>query len=133
MIVDAHVHLFPTSVLANRRGYLGRDEWFRRLYEPDRARLATTEDLLRSMDAAEVERSVVAGFPWASQELCEDHNACYRELDDERLVRLCTVQPRAGRRAVDELRRCLDVGFAGLGEMNAVSYTHLTLPTILRV
>ena len=60
----------------------------------------------------------MAGFPWASQELCEEHNACYLELDGERLVRLCTVQPLAGRRAVDELRRCLDAGFAGLGEMN---------------
>jgi predicted TIM-barrel fold metal-dependent hydrolase len=117
MIVDAHVHLFPPEVLGDRAAYLERDGWFRQLYSSERARLASTADLLRSMDAAGVERSVVAAFPWRDQSLCEAHNAYYRDLTNERLVRLCTVQPQSPR-AVDELRRCLDAGFAGLGEMN---------------
>ena len=119
MIVDAHVHLFPPSMVAGRAAYLERDAWFRQLYEPARARLASAGDLLRSMDQAGVDRSVVAAFPWRDQALCEEHNGYFGSLlSSERMALLCTVQPRAGRRAVDELRRCLDAGFAGLGEMN---------------
>src|SRR5581483_4950517 len=71
------------------------------------------------MDEAGVDRSVVAAFPWRDQDLCEAHNGYFRTLaGEERLRLLCTVQPRAGQAALDELRRCLDVGFAGLGEMN---------------
>jgi uncharacterized protein len=119
MIVDAHVHLFPPAVLAERAAFLERDAWFRQLYTPARARLAGGADLLRSMDQAGIDASVVAAFPWADQGLCEEHNAYHRQLaGSDRLAVLCTVQPRAGGRAVDELRRCLDAGFAGLGEMN---------------
>ncbi|HEU0167647.1 MAG TPA: amidohydrolase family protein, partial [Chloroflexota bacterium] len=118
MIVDAHVHLFPPGMVADRRPYLARDRWAHELYSSERARLATLDDLLHSMDAAGVDRSVVAAFPWADQALCEEHNAHYRTLADARVVRLCTVQPAAGAAARDELRRCLDSGFGGLGEMN---------------
>jgi uncharacterized protein len=118
VIVDAHVHLFTPAVLADRGAYLARDEWFRDLYTHERARLASPEDLLRGMDEAGVDRAVVAAFPWRDQALCEEHNAYYRQLTSDRLAFLCTVQPRAGQRAADELRRCLDAGFAGLGEMN---------------
>jgi predicted TIM-barrel fold metal-dependent hydrolase len=119
VIVDAHVHLFPPAVIADRARYLARDAWFRQLYQPERARIASAEDLLRGMDEAGVERSVVAAFPWREQRLCEEHNAYHRQLiGSDRLSLLCTVQPRAGQQAVDELRRCLDAGFAGLGEMN---------------
>lgn len=119
VIVDAHVHLFPPAVVADRASYVRRDSWFRELYEPPRARLASADDLLRSMDESGVDHSVVAAFPWRDQGLCEEHNAYYRGLlSGGRLALLCSVQPRAGRRAVDELRRCLDVGFAGLGEVN---------------
>lgn len=119
VIVDAHVHLFPPPVLADRAGYVARDAWFRQLYEHARARLAGPDELLRAMDEAGVDRAVVAAFPWRDQELCEEHNAYFRGLaGEERLTLLCTVQPAAGDRAVDELRRCLDAGFAGLGEMN---------------
>ena len=119
MIVDAHVHLFQPAVLDNREVFLERDAWFRQLYTPARASLAGSDDLLRSMDQAGVDASVVAAFPWADQGLCEEHNAYHRQLaGNERLAVLCTVQPRAGQRAVEELKRCLDAGFAGLGEMN---------------
>ncbi|MBV8086478.1 MAG: amidohydrolase family protein [Chloroflexi bacterium] len=118
MIVDAHVHLFPPAMVADRKPYLERDRWCHELYSSERARLASLGDLLRSMDAAGVDVSIAAAFPWADQELCDEHNAHYRTLADARIVRLCTVQPAAGQAALDELRRCLDAGFGGLGEMN---------------
>ncbi|MDE3078365.1 MAG: amidohydrolase [Chloroflexota bacterium] len=119
-IVDAHVHLFPPEVAASRGSYLARDRWFAELYSNPKARTAVADELLASMDANGIERSIVAAFPWADEELCEQHNAYYRSLGHrDRLTFLCTVQPRAGIRALDELRRCLDDGFAGMGEMNA--------------
>lgn len=123
MIVDSHVHLFPPACSENRATYCIRDEWFRQLYEPLKSRIASADELLRSMDAAGVDESVIAGFPWREQSLCEGHNGYYREqlAGSTRLRLLCTVQPAAGQRAVDELKRCLDAGFAGLGEMNVDS------------
>jgi len=118
VIVDAHVHLFPPRIAAARADYLERDAWFRRLYSRPRTRIGSVEELLSSMDSSGIERSVVAGFPWASQELCELHNTFSAQLPRDRLIVLCTVQPRAGQRAMDELARCLDAGFAGLGELN---------------
>ena len=118
LAIDAHVHAFPPDIVAGRGAYLERDRWFHELYSNERARLATADDVLRNMDTAGIERSVLAAFPWADQALCEAHNAYFRTLADQRLTRLCTVQPAAGQRAVDELCRCLDAGFAGLGEMN---------------
>jgi hypothetical protein len=66
MVVDAHVHVFPDDVGRDRAGWLVRDGWFRALYQNPKARLATVEDLIASMDAASV-----------------DHY-CDRQDDDER-------------------------------------------------
>ena len=118
MLIDAHVHLYPEEVLAERARYIADDAWFRVLYEPANRRLSSPDELLASMTETGIEQSVVASFPWASQDLCEAHNRCFGRLVDPRLSRLCMVQPRAGARAADELRRCLDAGFVGLGEIN---------------
>ena len=64
MIIDAHTHLFPEAVQKNRSFFCRRDDGFRIIYENERARLASLEDLLRTMDRDGVEQSVICGFPW---------------------------------------------------------------------
>lgn len=122
MIVDFHVHIFSPHIKADRTPYLERDAGFRSLYETPKARIATAEDLLDSMDRAGIDVSVLQGFAWASQELCREHNDYLLEAASrypDRLVPLCTVQPLAGASALAELQRCTGapVPARGLGEM----------------
>lgn len=120
-VVDAHVHAFPDEVVARRDDLVGRDHWFGHLYAPPSARLTTALDLLASMDAAGVERSVVCGFPWSDPGLCRLNNdwmAAEAEASGGRLAWLGIVVPhRSG--AAGEAERCFALGASGIGELNA--------------
>jgi hypothetical protein len=121
LIIDFHVHVFPPQVIENRSHYLETEPFFKELYHNAKARLATAEEVLASMDQAGIELSVLLNFGWSSQELCRQTNdyilaAAARYPD--RLVPFCTVQPRSGLAAVDEIRRCARAGAKGLGELN---------------
>jgi predicted TIM-barrel fold metal-dependent hydrolase len=74
MIVDFHTHIFPPDLIARRDELLRRDVTFGNLYASPRARLATADDLLSSMDAAGVDVSVALGFAWQSADLCRRHS-----------------------------------------------------------
>jgi predicted TIM-barrel fold metal-dependent hydrolase len=120
MIIDAHTHLFPEEVQKNRSSFCRRDEGFRMLYENERARLASLEDLLRSMDRDEVEKSVICGFPWKDPVLCREGNDfllhCGRRYPD-RLIPFACPPLRSSRLAERELERCLSLGMGGIGEL----------------
>jgi predicted TIM-barrel fold metal-dependent hydrolase len=72
------------------------------------------------MDRAGVETCVMLGWYWERQETCELQNRWYAEWAARhagRLVGFASVQPRAGRGAVDALERALDSGLRGVGEV----------------
>ncbi len=119
MIVDDHAHVFPPEVRDNRDEYLQRDAGFRELYADARARIATADELLASMEAAGVDRSVACGFGWGDAELCRRHSDYLMETSAKsggRLIPFCIVQPSDdGTR--DELKRCAARGARGLGEL----------------
>ena len=75
MIVDIHTHIFPAAMIERRAELASIEASFAELYADPRARMATAEDLLRSMDAATVDASVAAGFWWSSSALAEEHTA----------------------------------------------------------
>jgi predicted TIM-barrel fold metal-dependent hydrolase len=120
MIIDVHTHIFSPEICDHREPYLSRDAWFGTLYADPRARMATAEDLIAVMEVDGVDRAVVGGFAWADQGLCRDHNDylldCIARYPD-RLIGIAAVQPRAGAAAAEELRRCLEGGLRGLGEL----------------
>ncbi|MPZ22208.1 MAG: amidohydrolase family protein [Dehalococcoidia bacterium] len=120
VIVDFHTHIFPPAVVRARDRFLARDEGFKELYSNPRARLATAEDLLRSMDDSEVDISVVQGFGWSSHDLCRAHNDYLLEAaarSNGRLLAFCTLQPLAREAALGEAERVAAAGAAGLGEL----------------
>ena len=120
MIVDFHVHVFPPQIKADRSSYLERDAVFRSLYSNPKAKVATADDLLVSMDAAGVDVSVMQGFGWATDALCIEHNDYLLEAaarHPDRLIPFCTVQPRSGPAAAEEARRAVAGGARGLGEL----------------
>ncbi len=119
MIIDSHTHVFPPEVRDQRDDYLARDPAFRELYGNPKAGIATTEELLESMDAAGIDRSVACGFAWSDVELCRRHNDYLLEAAAKsggRLMAFCTVQP-SDQGARDELKRCAAAGARGLGEL----------------
>lgn len=104
---------------SSRAVYLERDAWFATLYDDPKHRLASAEDVIASMDAAGVDRTVVFGFPWRDGGLCREHNDyiidAVRRYPD-RLVGFACVQPLDAKDA-QELERCIQAGLRGLGEL----------------
>ena len=122
MIIDAHTHLFSPDVVADRARYTQRDSFFDALYHNPKAHIVGAVELIAAMDAAGVDQAVVAGWPWQSNDICIEQNTWLRQVARQypnRLSALCTVQPNAGDAAIRELRRCIEDGMAGVGELNA--------------
>jgi uncharacterized protein len=120
MIIDFHTHVFPPEVIARRDEFCARDAWLGELYGNPRARMATVEDLLASMQADGVDVSVVFPFGWSDQGLAEECNSYLIQAmrhHPGRVIGLAAVQPLAGAQAVAELERCAQAGMPGFGEL----------------
>lgn len=120
MIIDFHTHIFPPRIRENRAYYSGQDPCFDLLYSDPKAKLATAEELIASMDKAGVDISVVLDIGWTSHELCCETNDYIMEAIARypgRLVGFCAVQPLSGEKAVAEIERCVRGRVRGIGEM----------------
>ncbi len=120
MIIDAHTHIMSPEVASAKASYLDRDGWFDECYRDPKARFASAESLLASMDVAGIERSVITGFAFADPGLCAASNDylidTVRRIPD-RFIGLAAVQPKDGQAAVYELERCVQAGLSGVGEL----------------
>jgi predicted TIM-barrel fold metal-dependent hydrolase len=124
VIIDFHTHIFPLQVRDGREDYLRRDPTFAEMYGSPRAKIATAEELLRSMDEAGVDVAVALGFAWRDQQDCVRHNDYLLEAaanSGGRIVPFCTVNPSAGEAAAREVERCAAAGARGLGELRPES------------
>lgn len=119
--IDAHVHLFPPDFITRRAELLGADPWFGEAYASPKAKMATAEELIASMDAAGVARSIAVCWPWRDPELCRIHNDyladCARRFPD-RIAWMAGVVPQHAT-AVPEVRRAVSMGCCAIGELNA--------------
>ena len=119
MIIDAHVHVLPLALRERRSEIARRDPWFAACHDGQRA-IATVEELLFAMDASGVDRAVCFGWPFADAALCaesNDHLADAMKRHPDRIIGFGCISP-AGRGATDELRRCVELGLRGVGELN---------------
>ncbi len=120
-IIDAHTHAFSPDVIARRERYLARDDWFGQLYANPAAKLASPEDILLSMDAVGIERSVLCGFPWADAGICREQSAWLADVCQDNPARFsftATVVPQSPE-AADDVARARSLGAVGIGELNA--------------
>ncbi len=126
-VIDCHTHAYPEALAADPAGWArarGEAHWSALVAPPDgRASLqgwVTPKRMLADMDAAGVERAVLLGWYWEHQDTCAWHNAwladCVREAPD-RFVAFASVQPRDGERALEDLKRAVDAGLTGVGEV----------------
>ncbi|HEY7093405.1 MAG TPA: amidohydrolase family protein [Ktedonobacterales bacterium] len=120
MVIDFHTHVFPPEVIARRADYAERDAWFGELYSNPKAKMATVDDLLASMEADGVDVSVACAFGWRDQGLIEECDSYLLEAikaHRDRIVGLAGAQPLAAARAVREIERCAQGGMRGVGEL----------------
>jgi hypothetical protein len=119
VIIDFHTHIFSDEMRGSRSDYLEQDSWFATLYADPKHRLASAEDVVASMEAAGVDRTVIMGFPWHKGSTCREHNDyiidAVRRFPDK-LIGFACIQPLDARDA-QELDRCLSAGLMGLGEL----------------
>jgi len=124
--IDAHIHMYPPEAAADAAG------WGRRMGEPGWTACvapsgkpsiqgwADVPRLLADMDRAGIEKCVMLGWYWERQETCDLQNTAYagwiRDHPD-RLLAFAAVQPADGQLALDGLKRALDAGLCGVGEL----------------
>lgn len=119
MIIDFHTHVVPPAIKERREEYL-RDACFSSLYSQPKAKLATAEELIASMDEQGISKSVILNLGWTTHELCVETNDYILEAITrypERLIGFCAVQPLAGDEAFKEVERCAKNGAKGIGEI----------------
>jgi len=98
MIIDFHTHVFPPQIKKNRSKYIDSDPCFAFLYSKKDAKIATADELIASMDKAEVDISVIVNTGWITHELCVETNDYILESIaryPKRLVGFCAVQPNS--------------------------------------
>ena len=140
-IIDAHVHLYPPEVNRDPAAWAlanGETHWAtlctrkRKDGSPVQG-FPALDDLLRDMDAADIEKAVLLGWYWENQATCVAQNKFYAECmkaHPSRIAAFATVNSAAGQAALDEVRRAKDVGLIGLGELSPHSqHVALTNPT----
>jgi predicted TIM-barrel fold metal-dependent hydrolase len=128
-LIDAHVHLYPPEVNRDPTGWAatrGEAHWAtlctRRRKDGNPVQLFPSVDgLLRDMDAAGVERSILLGWYWEKPESCALQNKFYAECvraHPDRFSAFATVHPAVGVAALEEVRRAHGEGLIGLGELS---------------
>jgi len=120
MIIDFHTHVFPPQIKKKRSQYIELDPCFAILYSDPKAKMATAEELIASMDEAGVDISVILNYGWTTHDLCLETNDYIMESVaryPQRLVGFCAVQPQSPEAAIAEIERCAKAGIKGVGEL----------------
>jgi len=120
MIIDFHTHVFSPRIKANRSQYADNDPAFALIYADKKARIATADELIESMDRDGVDISVIVNYGWTTHELCVETNDYIMESIaryPKRLIGFCTVQPLSYEACIAEIERCAKGGIRGVGEL----------------
>lgn len=127
--IDAHVHLYPPEVNRDPAGWAtakGESHWAKlctRVRKDGRSvqGFPSVDELLREMDAAQIEKAVLLGWYWEKHETCAEQNRFYAgcvRAHPDRLAALAAVYPAAEAAAREEAHRAREEGFRGLGELS---------------
>ncbi len=120
MIIDFHTHVVPPQLKKDHNKYIDADPCFAILYSDPKAKLATADELIASMDKEGIDKSVIVNVGWMTHDLCIETNDYILESIaryPDRLIGFCTVQPNSYEAALDEIERCARAGIKGVGEM----------------
>jgi predicted TIM-barrel fold metal-dependent hydrolase len=122
LIIDAHTHMFPSSVRDKPGSVEDEEAAFKIMFGHGRSRMSDPETMLDDMEAAGVDMAVLCPFPWTTMRRCAENNDYILEVAatyPNRLMAFAVTNPGHGRHALREARRCLEAGARGLGELHA--------------
>jgi len=122
LIIDVHTHLFPPRAREKPASVGEEEAVFRLLFASGAQRMVSPQEMLSEMDAEGVDAAVLCPFPWTTLRACAENNDYILEVSSAfpgRFIPFAVTNPRWGRRAVEEARRCLRAGARGIGELHA--------------
>ena len=111
----------PPEFSAERRRYRSLDATLRELFTDDKSGMATGDQLVQQMDKSGVDVSVAAGYGWTDIGVARTSNDYILDAAGKypaRIVQFCSVNPLWGQPAVEEVRRCVEAGARGIGELH---------------
>ncbi len=124
MIIDAHCHIWEKDMIrGGMRKLMESVAVELRVRDPRNLWDGSAERLIRNMDEAGIDRTVI--LPLDSEFQCGSDGFTFRDFNNlagryarqhpDRIIPFAGVDPRRGKAAVDELRRCVEeMGFRGL-------------------
>ena len=126
MRIDAHIHYMPPSLRARLAEFTQQEPYWGLLLSFDETGKsiqgwASAERMIDDMEQAGLDRVVLQGeYPQRHETGVERNSRVLAVVNrwPERVMAFAAIQPKAGQAALDELRRCLDGGLCGVGELN---------------
>ena len=126
MRIDSHIHFPPPSMAENLAAFSEQEPYWGLLLTPDPVNhtvqgWATPERMIDDMDKAGIDKVVLLGVYRHTTESCQDTNNDTLDIIrrwPDRVIGFAVVQPTPVESALDELKRCLDGGMQGVGELN---------------
>jgi uncharacterized protein len=119
LIIDVHTHIFPPDIVRGRDPFFRGEPEFQLLYGPANSKMASAEMLIQSMDENAIDRSVVFGFPWRTDELLARHNNYVLDAAarfPDRLLPMACLD-LFSQRCVEKAEKLLADGVRGFGEL----------------
>jgi uncharacterized protein len=125
MRIDPHTHYTPPWILDDLEGFAEKEPYWGLLITPDPVNhteqgWATPERMIEDMDKANIDKVVLLGEGQTKHENAVERNNITLDIMrrwPDRVIGFSVVQPRDGQKAIDELKRCVDAGMLGLGEI----------------
>ena len=121
LIIDFHTHIMPPEFSVERSRYRSLDATLRELFADDQGGMATGSQLVKQMDKAGIDVSVAVGYGWTDAGVARTSNDYILDAarkHPERIVPFCSVNPLWSQPAVEEVRRCVEAGARGIGELH---------------
>lgn len=126
LIFDVHTHYTPPSMKDNLKAFAEKEPYWGLLITPDPVNhteqgWATPERMIADMDRGGVDKAVILGVYRQTAENARETNDETLEIMrryKDRILGFGVVAPHPLDKALDELKRCVDNGMLGIGELN---------------
>ena len=126
MIIDCHVHRYPSEVSKDPVGFAktrGEGHWLQLVAPENKTSIqgwADGDKMRADMETSGVDKVALLGWYWENQETCFLHNKWHAEWikeDSGRFIAFAAAHALAGNRSIEDLKRARDLGFRGIGEI----------------
>lgn len=124
-IFDAHTHYTPPSLKENLKTFGEKEPFWGLLITPDSSHnvqgWATAERMIADMDQGGVDKAVILGAYRQTAENARETNDETLEVMQkykDHILGFGVVAPHPLSEALDEVKRCVDSGMLGIGELN---------------